>query len=73
MANVEIKLHSSFIKAAMYNSEKEFLRLEIGDHWYYYYGVTKQKVARFRKATSKGRYFVNYIKGQYKSVKRKIR
>lgn len=70
---VAISVHSSFIKAAMYNEEKQSLRIEIGEHWYYYYGVTKQKVARFKKAASKGKYFSAYIKGKYKSIKRKVR
>lgn len=68
-----ISVHSSFIKSAAYNEDKEFLRLEIGYAWYYFYGVTKQKVARFKKAASKGKYFCTYIKGKHRTVKRKIR
>ena len=67
-----ISVHSSFIKSAAYNEDKGFLRLEIGNAWYYFYGVTKQKVARFKKAASKGKYFCTYIKGQYRTVKRNI-
>lgn len=65
-----ISVHSSFIKSAVYNEDKGFLRFEIGNAWYYFYGVTKQKVARFKKAQSKGKYFCAYIKGQYKTIKR---
>lgn len=66
-----ITVYSSFIKSAAYNPDKQSLRLEIGNHWYYY-GITQQKVSRFKKAASKGSYFCKYIKGQYKSMKRKI-
>lgn len=67
-----ISVHSSFIKSAEYNEALQRLRIEIGNHWYYYYGVTKQKINRFKKAKSKGKYFCTYIKGQYKTVKRRI-
>ena len=70
---VEISVHSSFIKSAAYNEAKQSLRIEIGNTWYYYYGVTKQKINRFKKAASKGQYFCKYIKGQYKTLKRAIR
>lgn len=72
MAQVSISVHSSFIKSAVYNMEKEVLRLEMGNHWYYYYGITQQKLARFKKAHSKGQYFINYIKGKYETSKRKV-
>lgn len=71
--NVAISVHSSFIKSAVYNEDRQSLRIEIGEFWYYFYGVTKQKVSRFKKASSKGQYFCKYIKGQYKSLKRKSR
>ena len=67
----EFDTHSSFLGMARYDETKETLRLEIGDYWYYYYGVTKQKVTRFRKATSRGKYFIGYIKGRYDSKRRK--
>lgn len=67
-----ITTHSSFIKSAVYNEAKGFLRLEMGNFWYYYYGITKQKVARFKKAVSKGTYFCKFIKGQYEMAKRRI-
>lgn len=73
MSVVSISVHSSFIKSAVYNEEKQSLRIEIGEYWYYYYGVTKQKIGRFKNAASKGQYFCRYIKGQYKSVKRILR
>lgn len=73
MKAIEIEVQSSFIKSAMYNEEKQSLRIGIGDFWYYYYGVTKQKMYRFRKAASKGKYFCSSIKGQYRVVKRKVR
>lgn len=66
-----IKIHSSFIKGAVYKEEEEVLRLEMGNSFYYFYGVTKQKVARFKKSASKGSYFCKFIKGQYVSKKRK--
>lgn len=73
MRAMSISVHSSFIKSAVYNEERQSLRLEIGDFWYYYYGITRQKVARFKKAASKGSYFCNYIKGNYELLKRKTR
>ena len=72
MAAISINVHSSFIKSAKYDKEKESLRLEIGNTWYYYYGITQQKIARFKKAQSKGKYFINYIKGKYETSKRKV-
>nr|DAG98763.1 MAG TPA: KTSC domain [Herelleviridae sp.] len=73
MATITISVHSSFIKSAMYNEDKQSLRIEIGNSWYYYYGVTKQKVSHFKKAASKGQYFCNYIKGRYRTIKRTAR
>ena len=67
-----ISVHSSFIKSAMYNEDKQSLRIEIGNYWYYYYGITRQKINRFKKSASKGSYFCKYIKGKYK-VKRRLR
>lgn len=69
----QIIMHSSFIMSAAYNESKQCLRLEIHSTYYYYYGITKQKVSRFKKAASKGRYFIRFIKGQYEVLKRKIR
>ena len=69
----KISVHSSFIMGAAYNEEKQCLRLEIHSTYYYYYGVTRQKVSRFKKAHSKGKYFISYIKGQYEVIKRKMR
>lgn len=71
--SVAISIHSSFIKSAEYSEDNQRLRLEIGNFWYYYYGVTKQKVNRFKKAKSKGGYFCKYIKGNYKTTKRKVK
>lgn len=71
--NERISVHSSFIVGAAYNEEKQCLRLQIHSTYYYYYGITRQKVARFKKAESKGKYFIAYIKGQYDMVKRKMR
>lgn len=73
MKAMTISVHSSFIKSAVYNEDRQSLRLEIGNFWYYFYGVTKQKVNRFNKATSKGQYFCKYIKGNYETLKRKAR
>lgn len=72
MAAITISVHSSFIKSAVYNKDRQSLRLEIGNTWYYYYGITQQKLARFKKAHSKGQYFINYIKGKYETSKRKV-
>ena len=66
-------MHSSFIMSAAYNEDKQCLRLEIHSTYYYYYGVTRQKVSRFKKAESKGKYFIRFIKGQYDVLKRKTR
>lgn len=63
---------SSFIKGAAYYPDKEMLRLEMGQSWYYHYGITKQKFYRFRKAASRGKYFCTYIKGKYETCKRKV-
>jgi len=71
--NERISVHSSFIVGAVYNEEKQCLRLQIHSTYYYYYGITRQKVARFKNAESKGKYFIAYIKGQYDMVKRKMR
>lgn len=69
----KIAIHSSFIMSAAYNEDKQCLRLEIHSTYYYYYGVTRQKVSRFKKAESKGKYFIAYIKGKYVMAKRKMR
>lgn len=73
MATIIISVHSSFIKSVVYNEAKKSLRIEIGNTWYYYYGITKQKISRFKKAASKGQYFCKYIKGQYKTIKRIVK
>ena len=63
---------SLFINEAVYFVEKQVLRLQMGKFFYYYYGVTQQKVNRFKNAHSKGKYFCTYIKGQYEMAKRKL-
>lgn len=68
-----LKVDSSFITSAAYDEDKELLRLEMGGSRYYYYGITRLKLARFKKAMSKGTYFCKYIKGKYRVIKRKIR
>ena len=68
-----IKVRSSFIEGLQYNEESQRLRVEIGNICYFYYGIIKQKVARLKKATSKGSYFCRYIKGKYKMIKRRIK
>lgn len=68
-----ISIESSFIKSAVYDEEKRSLRLEIGESWYYYIGVTRQKVARFKNSASKGAYFSRYIKDKYEYFKRRVR
>lgn len=73
MSSMVISVHSSFIKSAVYNEVKQSLRIEIGNSWYYYYGITKQKISRFKKSASKGQYFCKYIKGKYKVIKRRLK
>lgn len=73
MTAITISVHSSFIKSVVYNEAKQSLRIEIGNTKYYYYGITKQKISRFKKAASKGQYFCKYIKGQYKTIKRTLK
>lgn len=73
MAATTISVHSSFIKSAVYNEAKQSLRIEIGNTWYYYYGITRQKISRLKKSASKGQYFCKYIKGKYKSIKRQVK
>lgn len=73
MSAMVINVHSSFIRSAVYNEAKQSLRIEIGGTWYYYYGITKQKVGRFKNAASKRQYFCRYIKGKYETLKRKVR
>lgn len=68
-----INLRSSFIREATYDGEKQRLSIRIGDYVYSYYGVTKQKVVNFRKATSKGSYYSTRIKGMYKVIRRKAK
>lgn len=68
---MNIIVYSSFIKAVRYDEAKQILRVHIGNHYYYYYGVSLQKIYRFRKAESKGQYFCAYIKGHYESTKRR--
>lgn len=70
---MEIKAHSSFINGIVYKEEAQVLRLQMGKYFYYYYGVTKQKVSRFKKAASKGSYFSKYIKGKYESKRIALR
>jgi hypothetical protein len=73
MKALDLHVHSSFIVEAVYFEVKQTLRLRIKNTWYYYYGITPQKVARFRKAHSKGGYFCRFIKGKYEVMKRTIR
>ena len=68
-----LKVKSSFIGAIQYNVDSQRLKIVIGSTAYFYYGITKQKVARLKKATSKGWYFCTHIKGQYKTIKRRIK
>lgn len=68
-----IKVKSSFIEAIQYNVDAQRLKIIIGNTAYFYYGITKQKVSRLKRATSKGWYFCTHIKGQYKTIKRRIK
>ena len=69
---IHLTIRSSFIKSAAYNDRSRSLRLAIGDFYYYYRGVTPQKISRFRNAQSKGRYYVYHIKGQYPMSRRRM-
>ena len=64
-----IKVKSSFIEAIQYNVDSQQLKIVIGNTTYFYYGITKQKVARLKKATSKGWYFCNISKDNIKQLK----
>lgn len=68
-----IDVKSSFIEAIQYNVDTQRLKIVINSIAYFYYGITKQKVARLKRATSKGSYFCKYIKGKYKMIKRRIK
>lgn len=68
-----INPHSSFIEEAKYEEKTKTLRLKIGGAFYYYMGVTKQKFGRFRNAVSRGTYYSQFIKGKYKTIKRRVR
>lgn len=61
---------SSFLKQAAYSEQKQCLRILINSTYYYYYGITIQKVYRLKNAVSAGKYFCQHIKGQYKCIKR---
>lgn len=73
MKTITFDPHSSFIEEARYTTENQTLRLRMNGYWYYYIGITRQKVGRFKNAVSRGGYYVSKIKGQYKMIRRKVR
>jgi hypothetical protein len=66
-----ITTNSSFITDIRFEAETNKLRITINGMFYYYEGITRQKVSRLKKAVSMGRYFSKYIKGKYPVTKRK--
>ena len=67
-------IKSSFIgNEVTYLPTTKRLCIIIGNHKYFYYGVSRIRLNKFLKAHSKGSYFCNYIKGNYESSKRIIK
>jgi len=60
---------SSWIKGAKYNTETNVMQIYIGDKGEVYecVGVGNETWNGFKNASSKGKYFNQYIKGQYNS------
>lgn len=67
----QIEMYGSFLEEAVYDEIKKVLRIKIGSTFYYYHGVTKIRIAKFKKAVSKGSYYCKFIKGKYETTKRK--
>lgn len=61
----------SWIRGAKYNTETERMVIYIGEgsEVYECEGVPKDVWLEFKRAESKGKYFNNYIRGQYVSSK----
>lgn len=60
--------YSGCIALLIYNKVKRALTIEFKSGGRYrFYKFTPQKFNRFKKAKSKGRYFQNFIRGQYES------
>lgn len=57
-----IEARSSFILEIRYTEEKKQLRIRIGETFYTYHEVTRQKVARLKNAVSRGKYYCAKIK-----------
>ena len=61
-----VKVDSSFIYQIGYNFSQEILYVKFDNgKVYFYYDVPKKVYQEFKKASSKGRYFNSYIKGNY--------
>ncbi len=60
---------SSWIQGAKYDSELERMQIYIGNKGEIYEcdGVSLEVWQEFKSASSKGKYFNNYIKGKYNS------
>lgn len=67
------KIKSSWMGSEVtYLPTSKRLCIIIGASKYFYYGVSRIRLNKFLKAPSKGRYFVQHIKGQYRSLKRAL-
>lgn len=60
---------SSWIKGAKYDTETQVMQVYIGDKGEVYesVGVDNDTWTGFKNASSKGKYFNRFIKGQYQS------
>lgn len=67
-------IKSSFIgKEVSYLPTNKRLCIIIGNHKYFYYDVSRIRLNKFLRASSKGSYYCKFIKGQYKTMKRIIK
>ena len=57
---------STHITAIGYDDEQQALYIMFGPHTYLYHGVPTDLWERFKAAESKGRFFREFIKGQYR-------
>lgn len=62
-----MKINSSFIKRVSYKKGKRLLRLEMISGTYEYSEVPKKIFKDFLKASSAGRFYNYFIKGEFSS------
>lgn len=62
-----MKIDSSFIKRVHYKKGKRLLKLEMISGTYEYYEVPKKIFKDFLKASSAGRFYNSFIKGEFLS------